>query len=216
MWPLISPTAFINSRSIRDRTRQVKPIRSFKPTFARSDYQWNRGRSFGFFALKGLKAEAIQAELEFVYGTDACKLLMVKKWLLRFVQGRTTQFDDPRSARLLTQDLAEAVQSTLAERPLASWRVLCRHFRIAGTAYLRILQDELGLQKFHLRSLPHAASSDPKSERLIYSSLLLEVLEEAQRLGFERVITGDESWFFLSDPHDSVEATSRNELSHFD
>jgi hypothetical protein len=97
------------------------------------------------FALKGLKAEAIQAELEFLYGTDACKLLMVKKWLLRFLQGRTTLFDDPRSGRLFTQDLDEAVQSMLAERLFTSCSVLCRHFRIAKKTCLQIFHDELGL-----------------------------------------------------------------------
>jgi hypothetical protein len=32
-----------------------------------------------FSPLKGLKAKAIQAELESMYGKDACRLFMVKK-----------------------------------------------------------------------------------------------------------------------------------------
>jgi hypothetical protein len=103
------------------------------------------------FTLKGLKARAIPAELESVYGTDACKLSMVKKWRLRFLQGRTTLLDDPRSEQLLTQDLVEAVRSMLSGNPFISCRVLCRHLRIAKTTCLRILHDELGLQKFHFR-----------------------------------------------------------------
>jgi hypothetical protein len=43
------------------------------------------GAVIRFFTLKGLKAKAIQAELEPVYGTDVCKLSMVKKWRLRFL-----------------------------------------------------------------------------------------------------------------------------------
>jgi hypothetical protein len=151
-----------------------------------------------FLTLKGLKSKAIQIEPESVYGTDACKLSLVKKWRLRFLQGRTTLFDDPRYGRPLTQDLAEAVRSMLAQRPFTSRKVLCRHFRIAETTYLWILHDESGLQKFHLRCVPHALSSNQKSTRISHSSLLLEVLEEAQRTGSERVIIGDESWFFLS------------------
>jgi hypothetical protein len=76
-----------------------------------------------FFTLKGLKAMAIQAELESMYGTDSCKLSMAKKWRLRSLQGRTTLFDDPRSEPPLTQDLAEAVRLMLAEKPFASYRV---------------------------------------------------------------------------------------------
>jgi histone-lysine N-methyltransferase SETMAR len=151
-----------------------------------------------FFTLKGLKAKPIQAELESGDGTDACKLSMLKKWRSRFLQGSTTLFDNLRSGRPRTQDLAEAVRSMLNEKPFTSCTVLCRHFRIVKTTCLWILHDELQWQKFHLRWVPHALSSNQKSERVTYSSLLLEVLEEAQRTGVERVITGDESWFFLS------------------
>jgi hypothetical protein len=131
---------------------------------------------------------------------------------LRFLQERTTLFDDPRCGRPLTQDLAAAVRSMLTEKPFTSCMVLCRHFRIAKTTCLRILHDELGLPKFHLRWVPHELSSNQKSECVTYSSLLLEVLEEAHRTGFERIITGDELWFFLSYPHDSAWAPSRDEL----
>jgi hypothetical protein len=41
-----------------------------------------------FLTLKGLKAKAIQAELESMYGKDACKLFMVKKWRLVFCKGK--------------------------------------------------------------------------------------------------------------------------------
>jgi transposase len=113
---------------------------------------------------QGLKAKAIQAELECGYGTDACKLSMVKKWRLRFLQGRTTLFDDLRSGRPLTQDLAEAVRSMLAKRPFTLCKVLSRHFRIAETTCLWILHDELGLQKFHLRRVSPALSSNQESD----------------------------------------------------
>jgi hypothetical protein len=98
-----------------------------------------------FLTIKGLKAKAIQIELESLYDTDACKLSMVKNWRLRFLQGRTTLFDDPRSGRLFTQDLAKAVWSMIGDKPFTSCKVLCRHFRRATTRCLRIFSDELGL-----------------------------------------------------------------------
>jgi hypothetical protein len=113
-----------------------------------------------FVTLKSLKAKAIQVELEPVYCTDACKLSMVKKWRLLFLQGTTIRFDDPRSRRPVTQDLAEAVRSMIRKQPFASYRFLCRHFKIAKTTCLWILHDELALQKFHLRHVPqHTQSS---------------------------------------------------------
>jgi hypothetical protein len=165
-----------------------------------------------FLALHGLNAKAIQAELESVYGTDACKLSTVKKWRLRFLQGRTTLFDDPRSGRTLTNDLAEAVRSMLAEEPFTPCTVLCQDLRIAKAICLPILHDELAMLKFHLRWIPHPLSSNQRSARITDSSLLLEVLEDAQRPGFERIITGDESWFFLYSPHNSAWAASGDAL----
>jgi hypothetical protein len=66
------------------------------------------------FALKGLIAKVIQAELDSVY--DA------KKWGLRFVRWRTILCNDPRSGRPLTNNLAEAVRCGLWWRKSRSHR----------------------------------------------------------------------------------------------
>jgi hypothetical protein len=71
---------------------------------------------------------------------------------------------------------------------------------IAKSTCPHILHHKLGLKKFHLRWAPHSLSVNQRSERVAYSSLLLVALEKAQRKGFERLITGDESWFDLSYP----------------
>jgi hypothetical protein len=68
------------------------------------------------------------------------------------------------------------------------------------------------VQKFHHRWVLHALWSSQKSKGVGHSSLLCEVLEEAQRIGFELVITANEFWFFLSHRHNSAWATSPNEL----
>jgi transposase len=100
-----------------------------------------------FFTLKGLKAKAIHAELESVYGGEALALPTVKKWRKRFQEGRRDLFDDPRSGRPLTCDLDQAIHSVLEERPFTSCKVLCWHFRIGKATCLPILHDTLGLKK---------------------------------------------------------------------
>jgi hypothetical protein len=165
-----------------------------------------------FLSLKGLKARAIQGELQSVYGPDACQLTAVKKWRGRFLQGRTDLFDDPRSGRPLTHDLAEAIRSMLTERPFSSSKMLSRHFRIANATCLRIRHDQLGLKKFYLSWVPHSLSPPHKAERVSTSSLLLPALKEAESTGFDRVITGDESWFYLLYPHESAWVASRHQL----
>jgi radical SAM superfamily enzyme with C-terminal helix-hairpin-helix motif len=94
---------------------------------------------------------AIVAELRCAYKEDALALATVKKWCKRFVEGRTSLCDNPRSGRSLSSDLAEAIASMLKEKPFAPCKVLRRHFRIGKTACLRILHDNLGMKKFNRR-----------------------------------------------------------------
>jgi hypothetical protein len=99
-----------------------------------------------FFTPKGLKVRAIHTEPESVYGPEAFALPITTKWQKRFHQGRTDLFDDPRSARSLTIDLAGVIGSMLEEIPSSSCKELCRHFRIRTATSLRILHDKLGLK----------------------------------------------------------------------
>jgi transposase len=165
-----------------------------------------------FFALKGLKAKEIRAELESVYGTEALPLSTVKKWRKRFQEGRTDLIDDRRPERPVTDDLDEAIQLMLAERPFLSWKALCRHFRIGKATCLRILHNDLGLTKFHLRWIPYTLTEDQKNERVTYSRQLVATLEQQKPMDFEHIITGDESWFSLCNPPDSAWAESRDTL----
>jgi transposase len=100
-----------------------------------------------FFTLKGFKTREIRAELESVYCPEARALSTVKKWRKRFQEGRTDLIDDRRRGRLVTDDLAEGIQSVLAERPFLSCKVLYRHLRIGKATCLRILHNDLGLTK---------------------------------------------------------------------
>jgi hypothetical protein len=59
---------------------------------------------------------------------------------------------------------------------------------------------------------PHALSRRQKSKTVAYSKLLLIALMEQKASGFSRIMTGDESWFFLYYPYYSVWAARRDEL----
>jgi histone-lysine N-methyltransferase SETMAR len=145
-----------------------------------------------------------------VYDEDALAMPTIYKWHARFRDGRTELFDDPRSGRPRRSDLAEAISSMLEERPFLSCKLLARHFRIAKATCSRILREDLALQKFTLRWVPHRLHSTQKQNRVTFSSALLEVLRREQQNNFDLVITGDESWFFVHYPNESVWAGSRD------
>jgi transposase len=95
-----------------------------------------------FVTLKGIKATAIQAELESVYGPEALARETVKKWRKCFQEGRIEFIDDPRRERPVTQDLAQAVQSMFTEQLVMWCKFLCRHLRIGKATCLRILHND--------------------------------------------------------------------------
>jgi hypothetical protein len=99
----------------------------------------------------------------------------------------------------------------LKEMPYFSCKVLCRHFGIAKGG-LRILHDMLGMKKLHLRWIPHALDTNPNAERVTLSHGILSVLPSVRSTGFQSVITGDQSWFFLHHLRDSILVPSRDEV----
>jgi hypothetical protein len=68
------------------------------------------------------------------------------------------------------------------------------------------------LEKIHLLWVSHILSSNQKTVRVFDSRLILRALEERQGANFNRIITGDESWFFLYYRRDSAWAVSRDDL----
>jgi hypothetical protein len=150
-----------------------------------------------FFTLKGLKAKEIRTELESVNGREALARSTVKKWRKRVQEGRTDLINDRRPGRPVTHDPVEAIQSMFTERAFLSCKVLCRHLRIGKAICLRILHNDFGLTKFHLRWIPYILLEDQKTERVTCSRQLLATLEQQQPMDFEHIITGDESRFYL-------------------
>jgi hypothetical protein len=63
--------------------------------------------------LKRLKARAIHTELEPADDAEAFALPTVKRWRRDFHQRRTDLFDDPIFGRLLRNDVAKAIDSSL-------------------------------------------------------------------------------------------------------
>jgi hypothetical protein len=117
-----------------------------------------------------------------VYGTDALKSSTVSKWRLHFQDGSDDQFDLARYGKPSCSDLAAPVQSLLQQFPVISWKTLCRKLKIGKLTCLLILHDDLHLEKFNLRYVPHSLEADQKRSRVELSRELLEILEQDQML----------------------------------
>jgi hypothetical protein len=82
-----------------------------------------------------------------MYEADVFAFVPVKDSRKHFTEGRISMCDEPRSRRPLTDDVTDAIGSMLKERPFISCKVLCRHFHIAKTRWLRVPRERFGMKK---------------------------------------------------------------------
>jgi hypothetical protein len=162
-----------------------------------------------FLILKRLSARDITAELVGVYGHAALSLSAVKKWRKRFVNGRITLEDDPRSGRPPRSDLCESLRALIDEGPFIACKRMYQKRMIPKTTCLRVLHEDLGFRKRYLRCDPHSMTWSEAQCWVTFFEELLEVVRHAKETNFEHLLTGDESWFYYQDLHDSAWAPSR-------
>jgi hypothetical protein len=151
-----------------------------------------------YLTLKNLSVAEITTELQSVYGTDALKYSTVSKRRLRSQDGSDDPIDLARSRRPSHSDLAAPIQSLLQQFPFISCKALCRKLKIDKATCLRVLHDDLHLEKFNLRSVLHSVEADQRRSRVELSRELLQILEQDQQYQFEHILTGDEIRFFLN------------------
>jgi hypothetical protein len=120
--------------------------------------------------------------------------------------------DDRKSIKSRKSDFATGISAMLEERPFLLCKLVARHFRAAKTRCLRILREDLGLKKFHLRWIPRTIDAPQKWNRVTLSREFLAILLQEREKNFNDIMTGDQSWFFRHYPHDSASAGFRDEL----
>jgi hypothetical protein len=96
-----------------------------------------------FFTLKKLSARDVTPELEGEHGPDGFSLSAVKKWRKRFVTGRITLEDNPRSGRRPRSDLCESPWALIDEITLISCTCMCQKLWIPKTTCLCVLDEDL-------------------------------------------------------------------------
>jgi hypothetical protein len=77
---------------------------------------------------------------------------------------------------------------------------------------LRVLHDNLHLEKLNSRYVPHSLEADQNLSRVELSRELLQILEQDQQYEFEHIFTGDKSWFFFEYFHHSCRAENPDHL----
>jgi hypothetical protein len=115
-----------------------------------------------------------------------------------FRLGRKAVEDLPRVGRPCVDDIDGAIAHKLNGHPFHSRRSLAEEVCVALSTVWKHLTESLGLSSRCLNSVPHELTNDLRDKRVAIGSQLLEILEEAQSTGFRQLVTGDESWIYLS------------------
>jgi transposase len=142
-----------------------------------------------YLTLENLSVAEIATELQSVYDMCALKHSTVSKWRLRFHDGWDDLFDLARSGRASRSDLAAPVQSLLQRFPFVSCKAPCPKLKIGKATCLRVLHDDVHLEKFHLGYVLRSLEAEQKRSRVELSRGLPGILEENQQYEFEHILS---------------------------
>ncbi len=145
---------------------------------------------------------AIVGDLQAVFGGTALQKSQVCNLLKQFRQGRTRMSDLPRCGRPRSARVPENVNKVKltveADRRSGLYK-LCEETGLSYGTTQRILKKDLHMKKRAAKGIPHVLSQDQRVRRV---TLCRQFLRNARRPGWLRhVITADESWFYLENPH---------------
>lgn len=91
----------------------------------------------------------------------------------------------------------EAVRDFILDCPSASCRCIAFVIGIDKNTVKKILTESLHLKKVLFKWVPHELSNEQKQKRVFYSNKLLSKLLHFSEGQLMKLITCDESWFFL-------------------
>jgi len=164
-----------------------------------------------FMALSANSIDDISSAMQRVYGADTPSRSTIAFWASRFKAGRTSLDDDDKTGRPVNQESVDAVRRCVDNERTLSVREISRLTGVPIGSIHCILTERFGLKKFMSRWVPHQLTSEHKSQRVSLSRELLGSLRSMTRTQLGHVITGDESWFYLSYDRSGVWARSAEE-----
>lgn len=136
-------------------------------------------------------------KMQRAYGTHCPSESLVRKWFKEFEDGRIDVYDLPRSGRPKLFEKVDEVKKVIDEFPFASCRYIAHIINIDKNTVKRILIEDLHMKKVLFRWVPNNLTESQKKMRVELSAQLLSLLNSFSMNQIKKVITADESWFFL-------------------
>jgi hypothetical protein len=151
-----------------------------------------------FLFNKRCDGNQIMERLETQFHEDAYSLRSVQFWIGEIKRGREDLHDAQRSGRRPIESLTAQIKMLFDENCFMSARSIAETLQMCHSTFLKHLHKHLGFQSFHLRWIPRLLTAELREQRRTYATEMIAVLLSAQKHGWHHLVTGDESWFFLS------------------
>lgn len=150
-----------------------------------------------FLLAKNEKPIEIHRQLCEVYGNDVMNESSVRKWCIRFKNGRTNVHDEERSGRpsIVTDDLLAKVDEKIRENRRFTITELSLCFpQVSRTLLFEIVTHKLGYHKFCARWVPKMLTDLHKGQRMGAALTFLDAYHTHGDSLLDRIVTGDETW----------------------
>jgi histone-lysine N-methyltransferase SETMAR len=164
-----------------------------------------------FLFLVGKRYRTIHAQLVSVLEENAVSLSTVKYWCQRFKSGNLSVQDEIRPGRPRS-DLGNSISQMLTDEPFLSAKIIAKRLATSPHTIKSVLMQDLGMQKYSRRWIPHALNPSQKEKRVNDSKMLLTTLRQDKRHNFQHIMTGDESWFFYAYDSPAMYAQERTSV----
>lgn len=151
-----------------------------------------------YYYLKGKNPVKIQDKLIATYQSKAMKLKAIQYWFHEFKCGRSNVNDNPKSGRPPLDDIDAIILKTLTDYPFATLSMISEICDCSIATVYNHFTDILGYKNYTLRWVPYFLTSDLKNRRKNGAQQLKNALLNESKKDYNHLITGDQSWFFLS------------------
>ena len=144
------------------------------------------------------------------WGEHALKRSAIYKWMKNATLGMLVAFDARGGDRRSDESIDAQILSTLDEYPFASSRMIASILNIWQSRVLSRLHS-LGLVFKYTKWIPHTLTKSLQLRRFNEVKDLHFFLKRRKQNNWDGLVTGDQSWFFLSYPHKGKWCTPEEE-----
>jgi hypothetical protein len=164
-----------------------------------------------FLWKEGTDADEIQRRLQTVYHDSNSVHSPISDCVRNFQLTRTEIHDFYRSGRRPVDHIDDDILFLLRMFPFHRVHTLAETLRVSPSTILYHLRNSLGLKRYHFRWVLQELRCHLKEKIVAMCRELMEPLKMEESFGFARVVTGDESWLYLSYSHTHISSVCDDE-----